>query len=205
MMAKPCRTEALRGFEIYREFLNCADQKALLADLRTVAQKAPFFTPITPWGKEMSVKMTSAGQFGWVSDRAGYRYSETHPNGQRWPDIPETLIEIWQAISNTERKPECCLINFYGQGARMGLHQDRDETDFDQPVVSLSLGDEGLFRIGNRTKGGSTQSTWLKSGDIVVMGGDARLHYHGVDRIRFGSSRLLPDNGRINVTMRVVT
>ena len=85
----------------------------------------------------------------------------------------------------------------------MGMHQDRDEADFRWPVVSVSLGDEGLFRIGNDTRGGKTESLWLQSGDVVVMGGAARLTYHGVDRIRFGSSRLLPKGGRINLTLRV--
>lgn len=87
----------------------------------------------------------------------------------------------------------------------MGLHQDRDEADFSWPVVSASLGDDGLFRIGNRTRGGTTESVWLASGDVVVMGGGARLTYHGIDRIRFGSSRLLPQGGRLNLTLRIVT
>lgn len=86
----------------------------------------------------------------------------------------------------------------------MGLHQDKDEGDFAWPVVSVSLGDDGLFRMGGVERGGSTESVWLQSGDVVVMGGDARLAYHGVDKIRFGSSRLLPDSGRINITLRVV-
>ena len=86
----------------------------------------------------------------------------------------------------------------------MGMHQDRDEADFSWPVVSVSLGDSGLFRIGNDTRGGKTESIWLESGDVVVMGGAARLHYHGVDRIKFGSSALLPKGGRINLTFRVV-
>jgi alkylated DNA repair protein (DNA oxidative demethylase) len=111
---------------------------------------------------------------------------------------------VWDAVSGVERAPDCCLINYYGEGARMGLHQDKDEADFRWPVVSISLGDEGLFRIGNQERGGKTESIWLRSGDVVVMGGDARLTYHGVDRIRFGSSTLLPDGGRINVTLRVV-
>jgi alkylated DNA repair protein (DNA oxidative demethylase) len=160
---------------------------------------------MTPYGKPMSVKMTSAGAFGWVSDRTGYRYAATHPDGKDWPPIPEPVMQIWKDLSDVSRDPECCLINFYGENARMGMHQDKDEANFDMPVVSVSLGDEGLFRIGNKTKGGKTESLWLSSGDVVVMGGDARLTYHGVDRIRFGSSSLLPKGGRINLTLRVVT
>ena len=123
-----------------------------------------------------------------------------------WPPVPETALgDLWRALVDWDRDPDCCLVNFYREGARMGLHQDRDEADFGLPVVSVSLGDEALFRMGNTTRGGKTESVWLRSGDVVVMGGAARLAYHGVDRIRFGSSTLLPDGGRINLTLRVVS
>ena len=204
-MAKPCPSENLRGVEIYREFLNSADQMAVVQSLGIVAQKAPFFQPVTPWGRPMSVRMTSAGSFGWVSGPKGYAYSRTHPSGSDWPAVPAKILEIWAKVSGSSRLPECCLVNFYGQDARMGMHQDRDEADFGEPVVSLSLGDEGLFRVGNLTRGGKTVSPWLRSGDVMVMGGQARLLYHGIGRIRFGSSSLLPKHGRINVTLRVVT
>jgi alkylated DNA repair protein (DNA oxidative demethylase) len=121
-----------------------------------------------------------------------------------WPAIPEGILDIWRALVGEARLPDSCLVNFYGEGARMGMHQDKDERDFSWPVVSLSLGDSGLFRMGNVEKGGKTESVWLESGDVVVMGGAARLAYHGVDRIRFGSSSLLPRGGRINVTLRAV-
>jgi alkylated DNA repair protein (DNA oxidative demethylase) len=107
-------------------------------------------------------------------------------------------------VTGLARDPDCCLINLYREGARMGLHQDRDETDFAWPVVSLSLGDDALFRIGHVTRGGSTDSVWLRSGDVLVMGGPARLVHHGIDRIRPGSSTLLAGGGRINLTLRVV-
>ncbi len=122
-----------------------------------------------------------------------------------WPAIPAPVLRIWDQVTGLERRPDCCLINYYGEGARMGLHQDKDAADFSYPVVSVSLGDDGLFRIGNPTRGGKTESVWLNSGDVVVMGGPARLAYHGVDRIRFKSSRLLPRGGRLNLTLRVVT
>ena len=195
----------LRGAQVWKGFLDPANQESLLARLREVVRVAPFFTPVTPSGKAMSVRMTAAGDFGWVTDRAGYRYDRTHPNGQPWPAIPQDILDVWKAVAPEARMPECCLVNFYGDGARMGLHQDRDEEDFSQPVVSISLGDPALFRIGNRTRGGATESIWLESGDVLSMGGDARLLYHGVDRIRFGASRLLPQGGRINLTLRVVT
>ncbi|WP_051692385.1 alpha-ketoglutarate-dependent dioxygenase AlkB family protein [Thioclava pacifica] len=202
--ARPAPQE-IRGFLHYPGWLDVAEQQALLADLREVVARAPLFSPMTPYGKPMSVRMTSAGRFGWVSDRRGYRYSETHPDGCPWPEIPSSILAIWNAVSGTTRAPECCLINFYGEGAKMGMHQDRDEDDFDQPVVSISLGDDGLFRIGNATRGGKTESLWLRSGDVMVMGGAARLLYHGIDRIKPGTCPLMPKGGRINLTLRVVT
>lgn len=200
--AKPL---TVRGFEIHKGFLSADQQEQLVSSIRSVAETAPFFRPDTPYGKPMSVRMTSAGALGWVSDRSGYRYQAQHPGGSDWPVIPAPVLDIWSAVSGVARAPDSCLINFYGEGARMGMHQDRDEADFKMPVVSVSLGDDALFRIGNLTRGGKTESLWLHSGDVVVMGGDARLTYHGVDRIRFGSSRLLPKGGRINLTLRVVT
>lgn len=197
--------QMLRGVAIYPGFLGAAEQKSLVDALREVVAAAPMFHPETRWGKQMSVRMTSAGRFGWVSDRRGYRYEPRHPSGTPWPDIPQQVLGIWHDLVSRTRDPDCCLVNYYGEGARMGLHQDRDEADFSWPVLSVSLGDEGLFRVGNIERGGATESIWLKSGDVLVMAGDARLVHHGVDRIRFGSSTLLPKGGRINLTCRVVT
>lgn len=198
-------TLVLRGVQVWQGLLDRAAQTDMVADIRKIVAAAPLFSPMTPYGKPMSVQMTSAGRFGWVSDRNGYRYSETHPEGRAWPDIPRSVLKVWDQVSGSDRAPECCLVNLYRQTARMGLHQDRDEGDFAHPVVSVSLGDDGLFRIGTTTRGGSTESIWLKSGDVVVMGGDARLVYHGIDKTRPGSSTLLNGGGRINLTMRVVT
>ncbi|MDF1716498.1 MAG: alpha-ketoglutarate-dependent dioxygenase AlkB [Antarcticimicrobium sp.] len=196
---------SIRDVEIAKSYLDAAAQAALIEALRPVLKAAPLFTPETPSGRKMSVRMTSAGRFGWVSDRKGYRYAPHHPGGADWPPIPREVLEIWRDVTGLERDPDCCLINYYGEGARMGLHQDKDEADFSFPVVSVSLGDDGLFRIGNPTRGGRTETVWLNSGDVVVMGGPARLTYHGVDRIRFKSSRLLPRGGRLNLTLRVAT
>jgi len=192
------------GFEIFSGFLDGEAQNAVLNDLRGVITSAPMFTPMTPMGKPMSVQMSSAGKYGWYSDRAGYRYAKTHPNGTAWPPIPDSVLAIWHQISGVSRAPECCLINFYGRGAKMGMHQDKDEANFRWPVVSISLGDDARFRVGNETRGGKTQSVSLRSGDVVLMGGDARLKYHGIDHIDFGTSPLLPKGGRINLTLRVV-
>ena len=194
----------LRGFDIHKGYLDDPAQSALIDALRTVLKAAPLFSPTTRFGKKMSVRMTSAGKYGWYSDGRGYRYEPYHPNGTPWPPIPEEVLTIWRDITGQDRTPDCCLINYYGEGARMGMHQDRDEADFTWPVLSISLGDDGLFRIGNEERGGKTESIWLESGDVVLMGGEARLTHHGVDRIRFGSSRLMPKGGRINLTCRVV-
>ncbi len=194
----------IRGFDIYKSYLTPEQQDDLIAALRSVLKVAPLFTPTTARGQKMSVRMTSAGRYGWISDRSGYRYSLTHPRGTPWPEIPEQITRIWRDLVSADRQPDCCLINYYSETARMGLHQDRDEADFSWHVLSISLGDDALFRMGNTTRGGKTESIWLGSGDVVVMGGEARLTYHGVDRIRFGSSRIMPKGGRINLTLRVV-
>ncbi len=194
----------LRGFEIHKGFLDLDTQKKVVDAVREVVKVAPLFQPDTPYGKPMSVRMSAAGRYGWFSDKSGYRYVSEHPNGQPWPAIPEPVLSIWNQITDISRQPECCLVNYYAPDARMGLHQDKDEVDFQWPVVSVSLGDEALFRIGNTTRGGKTESIWLQSGDVVVMGGDARLTYHGVDRIKASTSTLLPKGGRINLTLRVV-
>jgi len=194
----------LNGVRVLPGLLNRADQVALVEDLRRVVQAAPLFHPVTARGKQMSVRMTSAGDYGWVSDRRGYRYERLHPQGMEWPAIPSIALRVWREVSGVDRPPQCCLVNFYDEGARMGLHQDRDEADFDMPVVSISLGDEALFRVGQITRGGPTKSIWLRSGDVAVLSGPSRLAYHGIDRVKPGSSTLLPQGGRINLTLRVV-
>ncbi len=192
-----------RDFEFHLGYLGRAAQTSILADIRDVVKQAPMIQPMTPQRQKMSVRMTSAGRLGWIADPDGYRYDRRQPSGKTWPDIPRSILKIWRAVSGVTRDPDCCLINFYGEGARLGMHQDKDEGSFDWPVVSISLGDEALFRMGDVTRGGKTSSVWLKSGDVVVMGGAARLKYHGVDRIKFGSSPLLKKGGRINLTLRV--
>ena len=193
----------IRGVELWQGLVEPPDQARLVQALRGVWAAAPPFSPETRYGRKMSVRMTSAGSLGWVSDRRGYRYEPRHPSGSAWPAIPGQVLDIWHRVTGLDRAPDCCLVNYYGEGARMGLHQDRDEADFSWPVVSVSLGDDGLFRIGNIERGGKTESVWLHSGDVAVLGGAARLVHHGVDRIRFGSSRLLERGGRINLTLRV--
>ena len=156
-------------------------------------------------GQPFSVRMTNCGPLGWVSDQAGYRYQPHHPvTGTLWPPMPAIVREAWDALGGYPHPPEACLINVYAPTARMGLHQDRDEHDFAAPVVSLSLGDTCLFRIGGTARRDPTRSFRLGSGDAVVLAGEARLAFHGVDRIIRGTSTLLPDGGRINLTLRRV-
>lgn len=195
----------VRGVAIWPGYLSPAAQGALLADLRAVVAQVPFYQPVTPGGQVMRVRMTAAGRFGWFTDRRGYRYVDRHPDGQPWPPIPDSVLAIWRALADCPRAPESCLINLYRDSARMGLHQDRDEADFACPVLSVSLGDDGLFRVGSVARGGKTESVWLRSGDVALMGGAVRLVHHGIDRIRPGSSPLLNGGGRINLTLRVVT
>ncbi len=195
------------GLRFYPGYLDRTQQAALTTALREALRTAPLFTPRMPKsGHPMSVRMSNCGPLGWLTDERGYRYQTTHPETTRpWPPIPAALLEIWNDVACYPHPPEACLINFYGPAAKMGLHQDRDEADFDAPVVSLSLGDSCLFRVGGQKRSDPTRSFRLNSGDVVVLGGASRLAFHGVDRIYPGTSTLLTEGGRINLTLRRVT
>jgi DNA oxidative demethylase len=195
------------GLRFYPGYLDRDRQAALLADLDEIFAAAPLYTARMPKsGRPMSVRMSNCGPLGWISDEAGYRYEATHPvTGQPWPPMPAALIAAWNDLGGYIHPPQACLINYYGPEAKMGLHQDRDEEDFDAPVVSLSLGDACLFRIGGQRRSDPTRSFRLSSGDALVLGGSERLAFHGVDRIYRGTSTLLAQGGRINLTLRRVT
>jgi alkylated DNA repair protein (DNA oxidative demethylase) len=189
-------------------YLGREEQKALIEELRAVAEEAPFFRPQMPrTGKPMSVRMTNCGELGWVSDKdGGYRYQANHPvTGKPWPQMPQRLLAIWEDVSSWPHPPQACLVNFYDEGAKMGMHQDRDEEDLSAPVVSISLGDTCLFRVGGTSREGRTVSFRLQSGDVVLLSGASRLAFHGVDRIYPDTSPLLARGGRINCTLRRVT
>jgi len=189
---------------IYGGCLDVSAQESLVEDLRVIAGFAPFRNFKTASGKSIGVKMTSAGDFGWVSDQRGYRYEPLQHDGAPWPPIPESLLAIWSDMTGAVRPPQCCLVNYYGENIRMGLHQDNDEADPSFPVLSISLGDDALFRVGGVHRKDPTRSIWLRSGDVAVLSGPSRLAFHGIDRLRFGSSNLLKNKGRLNVTLRVV-
>jgi DNA oxidative demethylase len=195
------------GLRVVPGYLDRQTQEELLAALRAAVRRAPVYTPRMPKsGHPLSVRMTNCGALGWMTDAEGYRYQPNHPQtGEPWPPIPEILLAAWRDLSRYPHPPEACLVNVYGPKARMGLHQDRDEDEMSAPVVSLSLGDSCQFRIGGAKRNDPTRAFRLASGDAVVLGGSARLAFHGVDRIIAGTSTLLPEGGRINLTLRRVT
>lgn len=192
----------LPGFRLWPGALDAAAQQALLDQVLAAAEDAPFYRPVTPGGRPFSVEMTGLGPLAWVSDRAGYRYQAAHPvTGRPWPTMPRILVDLWDELTGWPVPPDACLVNLYRGDAKMGLHQDRDEADLAAPVLSVSLGDTAVFRIG-AAEGGRTHSLKLASGDVCALTGPARLARHGIDRLLAGSSQLVPGGGRINLTLR---
>ena len=193
----------IEGFRLWPGALSIQAQAELLAQVLAAEAEAPFYRPVTPGGRPFSVQMTNLGPLGWVSDRQGYRYQATHPvTGKAWPPIPQTLLDLWSHLTGWPEPPQACLVNLYRDEARMGLHQDKDEADFAFPVLSVSLGDTAVFRLGGVSRRDPTASVRLASGDVCILAGPARLAHHGIDRVLSGSSRLVPGGGRINLTLR---
>jgi alkylated DNA repair protein (DNA oxidative demethylase) len=191
------------GFRLLPGHLSPERQRALLDEVSLLMAEAPPYRATTPGGKAMSVAMSNLGPLGWVTDEAGYRYQPTHPiTGRPWPAIPGLLLTLWAELCDASTPPDCCLVNRYDPAARMGLHRDNDEADFRFPVLSVSLGDTALFRLGGLKRSDPTGQVRLASGDVCILGGEARRAYHGVDRILAGSSSLVPGGGRINLTLR---
>lgn len=196
-------------------YLDSTGQRALAGKVADILHLAPLFQPFLPrWGTPLSVRMSNCGPLGWVADKSGYRYQPIHPDtGQPWPPMPGVLEDLWDAVTGYDAPPEACLINYYAPGAKMGLHQDKDEADFEAPVVSISLGDRARFRLGgSETRKGPAQSVWLESGDVIVLEGPTRLAFHGIDKVEPGNSNLLsgwpdlfPNGGRLNLTLRRIT
>lgn len=195
------------GFRYLPRYLGPAAQATMLDAVRAVAGAAPFYIPIMPnSGKPFSIRMTNCGPLGWISDKRGYRYQRTHPvTGAPWPAIPEPILAIWTVLSGYPAPPEACLINRYSAGTKLGSHVDADEEETAAPVLSISLGDDATFHIGGLKRADRKVRLTLRSGDIVVLGGGARLAYHGIDRVHAGTSTLIAGGGRINLTLRRVT
>jgi alkylated DNA repair protein (DNA oxidative demethylase) len=197
----------------YPSFLDAAAQRALAEGIAEVIAAAPLYVSTMPkTGAPMSVRMTNCGALGWVSDKErGYRYEPRHPNtGQPWPAIPRRLLDIWNELARYPKPPEACLVNVYDETARMGLHQDKDEADFDAPILSLSLGADCRFKLGGTRRGDRAKAFALSSGDALVLSGAARMRYHGVDRILPTINTPLPPTlatlgVRVNLTLRRVT
>ena len=197
----------IEGFRYLPGCLNARRCRALLAEIRQLLVDAPLFQPVMPrTGKPLSVKMSNCGALGWVSDKAGYRYQAVHPvTGAAWPAMPQQLLALWQEVAAYPAPPEACLINYYAEASKMGSHRDVDEQDFAAPVVSISLGDDAVFHIGGLMRADARTRLTLQSGDVVVLGGASRRAYHGIDRVFNGTSDLLAEGGRYNLTLRRVS
>ena len=200
-------TRVLPGFHHLAGALDAGRQHALMAAVSQVVAAAPFYRPAMPrTGKPFSVSMTNCGTLGWVSDKdGGYRYQPTHPiSGQPWPPMPEAIVALWREHAGYPQVPEACLINHYTAGTKLGSHVDADEEETAAPVLSVSLGCDAMFHVGGLRRTDRKTRLCLHSGDIVILGGAARLAYHGLDRIVPGTSELVPWGGRINLTLRRV-
>ncbi|MDO9222186.1 MAG: alpha-ketoglutarate-dependent dioxygenase AlkB [Caulobacter sp.] len=193
----------LSGFRLLPGRLDAAAQRDIVDAVMAAAREAPFHHQATPGGKAMSVQTTGLGPLSWITDAGGYRYEPRHPlTGRPWPPMPALLRDLWADLAEAEVPADACLVNLYRAEAKMGLHRDQDEADFRFPVLSVSLGDTAVFRIGGLRRADPTRSVRLASGDVCLLAGEARLAFHGIDRILPGSSRLVPGGGRINLTLR---
>jgi alkylated DNA repair protein (DNA oxidative demethylase) len=198
----------LGGFKLWPGLISRPAQEVLRDAILERLRAAPLYIPRMPkTGQPMRVRMTNFGPLGWVTDKErGYRYQGSHPEtGKPWPDMPPQVLALWDELTVYPHPPEACLVNYYESDARMGLHVDSDEDAWDAPVLSISLGDTALFRVGGTLRTDPTRSVRLASGDVCMLAGPSRRAYHGVDRILPGTSTLLPKGGRINLTLRRVT
>jgi alkylated DNA repair protein (DNA oxidative demethylase) len=192
-------TAILNGFALEAE-------PELISGMQAIAKLAPFRHMITPGGFRMSVAMTNCGRYGWVTDRTGYRYDTTDPEtGQLWPDMPESFLKLARTAAEAAGflsfRPDACLINRYEPGARLTLHQDKNERDFENPIVSASLGLPATFLFGGLERSDKTVQVSVRHGDVIVWGGPARLRYHGINPLKAGMHSTL-GGYRYNLTFR---
>jgi alkylated DNA repair protein (DNA oxidative demethylase) len=202
------REELCTGAFVLRRFA-VMDEAAILKALYGVIAEAPFRHMVTPGGLRMSVAMTNCGSYGWITDRTGYRYDAIDPHsGKPWPRMPGLFMQLAQQAAAAAGfhgfEPDACLINRYDPGARLSLHQDKNERDFGQPIVSVSLGIPAVFLFGGSQREDKPMRVPLEHGDVVVWGGPARLRYHGVSPLKEGHHALVGGR-RINLTFRKAT
>lgn len=199
------------GTSLFRNRLSPAEQSAILDDVERIVDEAPLFRPQMPTGPYMINSLTNCGPLGWISDRRGYRYEPTHPvTGKPWPPIPKAILDCAKALAHEaglgRYEPDACLVNHYTATGKLSLHRDYDEAEFKWPIVSFSFGNDADFLLGGMKRSDRTTAIALHSGDVMVLGGPSRLRYHGVRRIRPGTSpithKALPEGGRINLTLR---
>lgn len=203
--AEPARETIAEGAVLLRGFAGPVEPD-LIATLRGVVDQAPFRHMSTPGGHQMSVAMTNCGSAGWVTDRSGYRYDGIDPqSGKPWPEMPPVFRSLAEQAAAEAGfggfAPDACLINRYQPGARMSLHQDKDENDFGAPIVSVSLGLPAIFLFGGLKRTDKPQRFRLEHGDIVVWGGASRLFFHGIAPLADGEHSLM-GRQRINLTFR---
>lgn len=193
----------IQGLDYFPNYLSEEKIDILRQDINFALINAPLFRATMPkTGRELSVKMSNIGNIGWVSDKVGgYRYQSYHPHTkQKLPQISNNILDIWHKVTNLKISPDCCLINHYDSKSKMGLHIDNDEKDFSYPVLSISIGNSALFRFGGLKRSDKTRSIKLNNGDVLMMSGQSRLIYHGVDNI-YPSNQF---DHRINLTLRKI-
>lgn len=201
---------ANKGFFLFKSSLTTEAQKEIRSAARAVVSQAPLFRPTMPGsGQPFSYLMTNCGDLGWVADRDGYRYQSNHPvTNKLFPAMPQVIKELATAlakeIGNNDFCPESCLLNFYRKGQKLGLHQDNTEKNLSAPIISISLGDTGIFILGGKQKSDETKQYIVQSGDCIVMSGESRSYFHSFKGIIPNTSSLLKNGGRLNLTIRQV-
>ena len=200
---------ANKGFFLLKSRLTKVVQQEVLAAARIVVKQAPLFRPSMPSGQSFNYSMTNCGDLGWVADRHGYRYQQTHPHTFKvFPAMPQMIrnlaIAIAKETGNNDFHPQSCLINLYGKGEKLGMHQDKTEENLSAPIISVSLGDSGIFVLGGLLRTDETRQYIVQSGDIIVLSGESRNYFHSFKGIVPNTSNLLKNGGRLNLTIRQV-
>ena len=195
------------GLSLFSGVVDLPGQRRLFVALEEVLKAAPPIQNRTKGGGQTSAAMTNCGDVGWWSDAKGYRYTAASPaTGLPWPPIPKAFSELIQVVTAKSQwpdfRPDACLINWYGAGAKMGLHQDRDEADFFQPIVTVCLGDSADFMVGGFARSDKATALKVHSGDVLIMGGASRMRFHGIRKIYPGTSPLAEIVGRYSLTFR---